>query len=201
MEQCVTIQGRHLTPDDVTLIRRLILEHPDWRRTRLSKELCQLWNWRSAKGDLKDMSCRNLLLKLHRQGHISLPPQRRTPPHLIPRQLPDMLHNTDPISANLADLFPITIFDARENSYYQDLFNYFVHHYHYLSFRSTVGENMKYIAFDRYERPLGCLLYGAAGLENQTSRSIHYMVSNRSPEKPQLPNQQYPLSYPSLGEG
>jgi len=161
MEQSVTIQGRHLTPDDVTQIRGLIVEHPDWHRTRLSKELCQLWNWRSAKGDLKDMSCRSLLLKLYHQGHISLPPQKRVPPHLIPRQLPDMLHNTDPIFADLADLFPITIFDARESSYYQDLFNYFVHHYHYLSFRSTVGENMKYVAFDRYQRPLGCLLYGA----------------------------------------
>jgi len=72
-----------------------------------------------------------------------------------------MLHNIDPIDSKLGDLFPIKILDARENSYYHGLFNYFLHYYHYLSFRSTVGENMKYIAFDRYERPLACLLFGA----------------------------------------
>ena len=46
----MTIQGRQLAPHDVEFIRRLILDHPGWHRTRLSKELCQLWNWRSAKG-------------------------------------------------------------------------------------------------------------------------------------------------------
>ena len=155
------LQGRQLAPSDVEFIRRLILKHPDWHRTRLSKELCQFWNWRNAKGDLKDMSCRNLLLKLYRQGHISLPPQRRMPPHILPRQPSYILHITDPINSKLDDLFPIKILDARESSYYQELFNDFLHSYHYLSFRSTVGENMKYIAFDRYERPLACLLFGA----------------------------------------
>ena len=157
----MTIQGRLVTPTDVELIRRLIVEHPDWHRTRLSKELCHLWNWRSAKGDLKDMSCRNLLLKLNRQSYISLPPQRRMPPHILPRQPPNILHSTDPVDSKLNDLSPIKILDARENSYYHDLFNCFLHDYHYLSFHSTVGENMKYIAFDRYERPLACLLFGA----------------------------------------
>ena len=161
MEELMTIQGRQLTPHDVEFVRRLILDHPDWHRTRLSKELCQLWNWRSAKGDLKDMSCRNLLLKLYRQGHILLPPQRRIPPHILPRKPLDMLHDTDPIDSKLGDLLPIKILDARENSDHHGLFDYFLQSYHYLSFRSTVGENMKYIVFDRYQRPLACLLFGA----------------------------------------
>ena len=134
MENPMTIQGRQLIPSDVELIRRLVLEHPDWHRTRLSKELCQFWNWRSAKGDLKDMSCRNLLLKLYRQGHISLPPQRRMPPHILPRQPSDILHNTNPIDSKLDDLFPIKILDARESSYYQELFNCFLHSLSLLKF-------------------------------------------------------------------
>jgi len=34
------IQGRQLTADDIELIRRLMAEHPDWHRSRLSIELC-----------------------------------------------------------------------------------------------------------------------------------------------------------------
>lgn len=161
MQTSMTIQGRHLTKDDVSEINQLILEHPDWHRTRLSKELCRLWNWRNAMGDLKDMSCRNLLLKLYRQDHISLPAQRRIPPHLIKRKIPDVPHIADPISTDFADLMPITILDARSNKHYHKIFNFFVHRYHYLSFNSTVGENMKYIALDCHDRPLACLLYGA----------------------------------------
>jgi hypothetical protein len=161
MKESMTFQGRQVTSRDVDLIRQLIAEHPGWHRTRLSKELCQSWHWYSPKGTLKDMSCRNLLLKLDRQGHISLPPQRRVPPHIIPRQPPDMRHNTGPIVSKLSDLFPIQILDARENSQHHGLFNYFLHHYHYLGFRSTVGENMKYNAYDCYGRPLACLLFGA----------------------------------------
>ncbi len=160
MQTFMTIQGRHITLDNITQINQLILEHPDWHRTRLSKELCQLWNWRNAKGDLKDMSCRNLLLKLYRHGHIFLPPQRRTPPHLIKRQIPEIPHGTDPISTVFANLLPIAILDARSNKHHHKLFDHFVHRYYYLSFNSTVGENMKYIAFDCHGRPLACLLYG-----------------------------------------
>jgi len=161
MQTSMTIQGRCITPDNVTQINQLILKQPDWHRTRLSKELCQLWNWRNDKGDLKDMSCRSLLLKLYRQGHISLPPQRRTPPHLIKRKISDVPHNTDPISTDFADLQPIAILDARSNESHHKVFNCFLHRYHYLSFNSTVGENMKYIVFDCHNRPLACLLYGA----------------------------------------
>ena len=40
-----------------------------------------------------------------------------------------------------------------------------------------------------------------AGLEKQMPRSIHCMVSTRSPTKPQFPDKQYPFSYLSLGKG
>jgi hypothetical protein len=34
--------------------------------------------------------------------------------------------------------------------------------YHYLGFSGTVGENMKYMVFDREHNPLACLLFGSA---------------------------------------
>jgi len=50
MSSSIVLQGRHLVPDDIEFIRRMIADHPDWRRTRLSREICQLWNWRTDKG-------------------------------------------------------------------------------------------------------------------------------------------------------
>ena len=49
------IQGRHLSAQDLAQIRTLLLEHPSWHRTRLSRELCDLWAWRNEAGRLKDM--------------------------------------------------------------------------------------------------------------------------------------------------
>src|SRR5260221_3376247 len=70
------IQGRLSGPEDVELIRNWLEVHPDSNRTRLSRHLCECWNWRNAAGRLKDMACRSLLLKLEAQGQIRLPPRR-----------------------------------------------------------------------------------------------------------------------------
>ena len=161
MDDTMIIQGLRLSREAISLVGHLIQQHPSWNRTRLSKELCKLWNWRNACGDLKDMACRTLLLKLEKQGQLSLPPPRNRPPQLRSRRLPDMLHSTDPITDDLTSVMPISLFDARQDRYHHDLFNYFLHHYHYLGFKTIVGENLKYIAFDCHQRPLACLLFGA----------------------------------------
>src|SRR5271165_1171605 len=71
------IQGRLLSSDDVELIRRLIADHPHWSRNRLSIAVSEQFNWRTANGQLKDMSARLLLAKLAESGLIQLPPRQR----------------------------------------------------------------------------------------------------------------------------
>jgi hypothetical protein len=46
MKMTMVIQGREITHDDIESVRRLVKANPSWKRTRLSKELCVLWNWR-----------------------------------------------------------------------------------------------------------------------------------------------------------
>ena len=80
MEQLmVTIQGQRFCLD-IGLIELLLAENPGWGRSRLSVKLCELWDWRAANGQLKDMACRNLLLRLEKAGHIVLPPRQRKSP-------------------------------------------------------------------------------------------------------------------------
>ncbi len=69
------IQGREVSSKDVEFIREMIKVNPSWGRTRLSKELVLLWNWRAANGQLKNMACRTFLLKLERRGYLTLPPR------------------------------------------------------------------------------------------------------------------------------
>jgi hypothetical protein len=71
------IQGRLLSSGDVELIRRLIAAHPHWSRNRLSIAVSEQFNWRTANGQLKDMSARLLLAKLAQSGLIQLPPRQR----------------------------------------------------------------------------------------------------------------------------
>jgi hypothetical protein len=40
------------------------------------KELCILLNWKAANSRLKDKACRSLLLKLEKQGLITLPARK-----------------------------------------------------------------------------------------------------------------------------
>ena len=71
------IQGRWLGTEDLEALRGLIAKHPDWSRRRLSIALCEVLNWRTASGQLKDMSARLLLNKLADRGFIELPPRQR----------------------------------------------------------------------------------------------------------------------------
>jgi hypothetical protein len=70
------IQGRWLGAEDLEALQRLIAEHPHWSRRRLSIALCEALNWRTASGQLKDMSARLLLNKLAERGFVKLPPRR-----------------------------------------------------------------------------------------------------------------------------
>jgi len=60
----MVMQGRELGTAELTQIRTLIGTQPGWSRYRLSRELCLLWDWRTATGQMKDMAARTLLLKL-----------------------------------------------------------------------------------------------------------------------------------------
>ena len=167
MVEGMVIQGRRITPKEIDLIRTLMFEHTDWGRTRLSEELCRLWDWRNAQGRLKDMACRTLLLKLERAGWIRLPKRRRKSTNgFRNRDLPFVSHTTKPIQCALGDLRPLSLTVVSSGSEDMRLFNCLLSRYHYLGHRNTVGENIKYLIRDRQGRALGCALFGSAAWKN-----------------------------------
>lgn len=157
------IQGRRLDDSHIALISRLLDEHPEWHRTRLSRELCERWNWRNERGRPKDMAARTMLLKLERAGHIRLPARRassqneRRNRHVAP--LPQL---SDPICGALRDLLPLSVDIVASGSDDARVFNGLLAHEHYLGHRNTIGENLRYLARDRRGRPVACVLFGSA---------------------------------------
>jgi hypothetical protein len=159
----MVLQGREVTDADIELIRSLMATHPARGRTPLSEELCRRWNWRNAQGRLKDMAARTLLLKLERAGHIRLPPRRRPSSNgLRNRGVPLVPLAHEPTRGALHDLQPLSVSIVAPGSDDTRLFNSLLAHEHYLGHRNTVGENLRYLVRDRYDRPVACALFGSA---------------------------------------
>lgn len=159
----MVVQGRQILNRELELIRALLADNPDWGRTRLSEELCQVWRWRTASGRPKEMACRTLLLKLERRGLIDLPPARRPANNALRnRTRVEVSHDTDPIGADLRDLVPLKVTVVESGSSDLALFSCLLEKYHYLGHRICVGQNQKYLIRDRQDRPLCCLLFGSS---------------------------------------
>ena len=105
MQKPLSYRHRVITEDDIVFIRKLIADHPGASRKALSKQLCAAWNWVQANGALRDMVCRGLMLMLHRQGLIELPPARPCVFDLIKRGRPTLVSvDETPLHMSLAEL-------------------------------------------------------------------------------------------------
>jgi hypothetical protein len=197
----ICLQGRTLSGDDLTELRLLIAQHPDWHRTALSRHLCELWNWRNGAGRLKDMAARTLLLKLHARGLIELPPpQTRTgrpcaqaPPMFQPEWLPSTL---TPIDGSLASLQPVRLELAHTPGLRRRV-RQLLAQYHYRGFNGAVGENVQYLATDVRGRELAVMVFGAAAWKVAVrDRFIGWSVAQRQERLGALANQQRFLILP-----
>jgi hypothetical protein len=69
-------RGRLWSRDDIERIRSLIAASPTARRAELARQVCEVFDWRRPDGRLKDMCCRDTMLRMQRDGLIELPPPR-----------------------------------------------------------------------------------------------------------------------------
>ncbi len=175
------IQGRSIGSAEIGLVRRLLSEHPDWHRTRLSRELCEVWDWRNEAGRIKDMAARTLLLKLEQRGLIVLPPRQRSAHNTVRnRSLPLLDHDRSPVVGSLRDLLPVSIGMVDDDPDERAIFKSLIAQHHYLGLRNTVGENLKYLIRDRHGRLVGALLFGSAAWQTQPRDAfIGWSVSAR----------------------
>lgn len=160
MDETLVLQGRNLTITDIDYVRRLIEENPSFTRYRLSREICHLWNWKNAQGQIKDMACRTLLLKLEQKNLVVLPARVRKPPLRAPKAY--WPHSKDPIVSDIRDLQPLKVINIKTDTADKNMFSCLLDEHHYLGYKNSVGENLKYMVVDRNERIVACVLFGSA---------------------------------------
>lgn len=165
------LQGRRICAQDLALIRDLIAKNPSAHRSHLSLLLCELWNWRTPTGQLKDIAARTLLRKLEARGLITLPARltrklagqpKLESPTCAPVVQPLLWAepSADPITASLAELQPLRIERVDTPEQRTRVFALLRAH-HYLGFTRSVGENVGYLIFDSRHRLLAVSWFGA----------------------------------------
>jgi len=161
MELKQKIRGREIGSAEVSFLQEAINLYWEKGRTYISRYVCEVWDWRQANGSLKDMACRDLLLRLHRKGIIKLPPsqlkvrRRNHPPECVQLEFPP-----DPLEGNLQSILPVELKMVRFTPA-EKIFNGLIHQYHYLGYKQIVGAHAKYIAYSK-GMPLACIGWGSS---------------------------------------
>ena len=162
MQGTLSYRHRVITEDDLVFIRRLIAEHPGLSRRRLSAKLCEAWNWVQPNGALRDMVCRTMMLMLHREGLIELPPVRFVPRNpMVERNAPSVVEvDQTALHTSLAELGPLQLRQVRRTPD-EALFNSLLQQHHYLGYTQPVGEQLKFVVYAA-GRPIACLAWSSA---------------------------------------
>ncbi|MDA3939056.1 MAG: DUF4338 domain-containing protein [Spirochaetia bacterium] len=160
MEAIRKVQGRTVTDKDIKTIQSIIASNPNWHRTRISQEVCHLWNWKNDAGKLKDIAARAMLRKLDKDNLIDLPAPVRSANNGYRYQSKQKKPKYQPIVEKLSAIQPIQIKQVKTQEQAR-LFRSLLTHFHYLGYSGPVGENLRYLVYDSKNRILGCLLFGA----------------------------------------
>jgi hypothetical protein len=164
-------------------LRQWVEENPRWSRWRLSRELATRWDWRNGAGVLKDMAARTLLLKLAHRGLICLPERRQVPTNRMrcgPPPTPEWSESGQPVTSALAQLEPLSLREVSAEPAARAWVKAALARFHYLGFGGAVGENLQYVVRDAQNRPLACLVFGAAAWKCQDrDRFISWSAAQR----------------------
>ena len=152
-----------ITDNIVYEISQLIKNNPNWNRTRISKELCEMWGWKNEAGTVCDISCRDMLRDLDAAGKISLPKAMSVTwvKGSGGEKTIHIKHDTTPVNAHLAELRPleIKIVTTKEDV---KIFKSYIFQYHYLGYDRQIGETLKYAVYSRDGVPLASLMFGSS---------------------------------------
>src|ERR1700687_5440370 len=187
----VRYRGCNITEKHLQSIGEMMSANPGISRWKLSRKLCEAWNWKQPNGAWRDMVARSLLLELERAGHIQLPPVRRqTRNYLAQRERPKPVTvDTQPIRGPLSTLRAAIEFQQVRRTPQEALFNSLMEQYHYLGYEQPVGEHVKYLvtangqviaclALSSSPRHLGCRDRFIGWGQQMRKRNIHLIAYN-----------------------
>jgi hypothetical protein len=152
--------GRQFSEERLEQVRAVIAASPDASRTALSRQVCQLLDWRKADGGWKEVSCRVALLRMQEDGWLTLPPPRH----------PNHNGSRTPARTRAAEPQPLQEWSLPQlgrlrlelvTREYSALWNEYIDRYHYLGYTPLVGAQLRYFAYAE-DRLLALFGYGAS---------------------------------------
>jgi len=135
--------GRDFTPIEIKQIRSLINQNPKFNRMRLSKEVCGMFQWLKPDGNLKDMSCRVAMLRMHRNGLIELPPPTQIKAPLKKIEFTADTNPQSPIVTPVNQLPQLHFKMVTKAT--STLWNEYIDRYHYLGYTPLSGAQLRYL--------------------------------------------------------
>jgi hypothetical protein len=178
--------GRHFTEQEVQWIRDLIESSKGINRAKISTRFCEHVGWRKPNGTVKDMSCRVALLKMHREGIITLPPTQRPFNRASKHTQRSLLTQPKAAIEKKAGDFKLCCEIATGGAV--KLWNEFIDRYHYLGYTSLAGAQIRYFVKE-HDEILALLSFSAAAWKTAPrDRFIGWDASRRKKNLPLLVN-------------
>jgi len=134
--------GRDFTSKEFKQIRSLIKQNSEFNRMRLSKEVCRIFQWLKPDGNLKDMSCRVAMLRMHRDGIIELPPPTHNKPPKKRIQFTSITDPQSPVVCSANQLPQLHLQMVAKST--SALWNEYIERYHYLGYKTLPGAQLRY---------------------------------------------------------
>jgi hypothetical protein len=153
--------SRLFDENEIEQIRRICDADDLPLRAEISRRVCRQLQWLRPDGRLKDMSCRVALLRMQRDGLITLPsPANGNGNGKISVPFTKLSEPGPPIigsASQLSDLQLQAVLSSRQSH----LWNELVARYHYLGYTPLPGAQYRYLITDG-NQPLGAIGFGAA---------------------------------------
>ena len=109
--------GQYFNKERLQQIQGIIDATPRISRRALSRQVCDLLNWRSSNGQFQDGGCRKALVKLQRAGLLHLPEIVRT--YSFSQSLPDIDVVVPEVLCSLSELGGIEIIPINSHKSYE----------------------------------------------------------------------------------
>jgi Druantia protein DruA/Transposase DNA-binding/Transposase Tn5 dimerisation domain len=143
----MVICGREFSDELISRISATIESEPAISRRELSRRVCRWMDWTAPNGSLKDMTCRTVLLKLHRRELIRLPEPQDSGLFVAREQTPlDIPDGIERISCGLEQLGDIVLvsIDSGQRRLSR-IWNGLMGTFHYLGSGPLCGAQMRYL--------------------------------------------------------
>ena len=184
----IKICRKTFSTEDLKIVKSIIINNPKVHRNELSRIICKEFEWISANGKLKEMSCKVAMLKLHRAGLIQLPSPIHPNVNGSKLKVTSISEPCFPINKPITELEEIQI-NPVDNKTDSRLWNELIERYHYLGYKPLPGAQIRYLVSCK-EGYLSAIGFSASAwkvaprdkwigwTKEQREKELHLIVNN-----------------------